>query len=303
MAKKINIPKLLMGVALILYLSIYVYYYPQYFTFSDETQYLRISHLLSEGNLIVTNVLEAYPYLPFGQHYSPYYPIGQGLLLIPFILLGIKYIFLFGILFHLFNFLLLYKILKKLSIEPYFSLLYFVYPGILFYTRTIMTELPTIFLLLFGFYLYTEKSRKLHFFSGLLFGFSCLLRYTNLLLIIPFFIMALLRDRKKLLYLVLGFVPIGIIIILLNTSIYGGPLTIGQFVNHNVDQTSITSFIGALSKYIISLLIIFPFMFFSPFFYKGKYKGEILSLLLLSPIIFSYLNTRVFHYHFYIAFP
>ena len=247
------------------------------------------------------------------ENFAPYYPIGQNLLLFPFIFLGLKSIFLFGLVFHLINVLVIAKVLVKLKIKPIYSILYLFYPGLVFYSRTIMTEVSSITFILLGLYYYIlanenknkqgyEKKNiigieKNSIYSGIFFSISCMIRYTNVLFFGPFLIVSLFKNRKRFYNLILGFVPIAIIIFLLNFFIYGNLFSTGYGNMINLNR-GIVQISKTFIYYIIIFLIVYPGLLISPITYKKKLKLEIIILVALLFPAFSYLNPKIFHYDF-----
>ncbi|MBI2136184.1 glycosyltransferase family 39 protein [Candidatus Woesearchaeota archaeon] len=315
--------KYLLLAAAILYVIIYVSFYPTFYTFVDENEYLRGSYLLSQGRLKVTDTHQQYRYLPFTDpcdndkpcssslHYSNKYPPGMFLLLLPFTIISWKLGFLLSLAAHLASFYLLIKILRKLSINEYFALLYLFFPGIVFFSRTMMSELPSIFFILLSFYFYIKEDKKDKVLAGIFTGVAILIRYTNALFFIALSLAMFLRWLKEtrwrlnsrnlfnkqavdyLLFLI-SFVPFLILLLLYNKHAYNGFLNFGYTLQNSGVSVVLFKSFYTYFKYIGALLIVYPLMLLAPIYYRGKYKLEIILSTYLFLIVFGMQD--LFHY-------
>src|SRR3989338_4001686 len=180
----------------LIFIGSWLFYYPPLFTFSDEGQYLHATWLLGEGKSFkVTNPLESFVFSSKDNiNFLPQYAPGQSLLLLPFALVNWKLVFLSGLLLHLLVFYLFERLLKQNNINSNYALLYLFFPGFVFFSRTLMSELASIALIFLGFYFYRNDKGYL---SGLFFGLSLIVRYTNAVFAMPFFLFSLFKNRKK----------------------------------------------------------------------------------------------------------
>lgn len=274
---------------LLAFIGTWLFYYPPFFTFGDEGQYLHATWLLSQQKSPrVTDPLESFSFHTKGKDiFFPQYAIGQSILLLPFALIDWRLIFLSGLLLHLSVFFLFSSLLKQSKINPDFALLYLLFPGFVFFSRTIMSELLSIALIFLGFYFYRDEKHA--YWSGFFFGLSIVARYTNAVFAIPFFIGALVKDRNKFIKMLLGFVPFILIVALYNYQIYGAILSTG------IKQPRGFSF-WLMGKYMFSLLIVYPLLIISPFFSKDKNRWEIFACFALALVGFSYSGIDTFHY-------
>ena len=281
-------------VSVLLYISLFLYFYPPFYTTLDEANYIRGSFTLREGSVGIDDPMHRYGFIFNGQKYVPI-AYGMPLLLVPFTVLGWKSAFLAGLLFHLASVFLFYKLLLRLGEKPENVLLYLFFPYLLYYSTTLYPDFYAAFFTLAGFYLYLSKRNSHHVLSGLLFGAAVVLKYTNFLVFLPFALVSLVRDREKLVYLLLGLVPMGLLIFLLNHAYYGGVFKTGYglvLVDDPLRQESLETLIPvkrwSLENYAsylpfisFRLLIIYPLMLLAPFFYRGKGREEIILAVLI----------------------
>lgn len=305
------------------FIIIYLLFYPTFYTFVDENEYLRGSYLLSQSKIILREPYKQYRYLPFTEpcdndkpcfsemHYSNKYPPGMFLLLLPFTIISWKLGFILSLIAHIASFYLLVKILRKLNINEYFALLYLFFPGIVFFSRTMMSELASIFFILLSFYFYIKENKKDKIMAGIFTGAAILIRYTNVIFFIALSIAIFLRGLKEakwrfnlgnilnkfaadyLLFL-FSFIPFLILLLFYNKYAYNGFLNFGYTLKTSGIGVVLFKSFYTYFKYIGALLVIYPLMLLAPIFYKGKYKLEIILSTYLFLIVFGMQD--LFHY-------
>lgn len=273
----------------LIFIGSWLFYYPPLFTFSDEGQYLHATWLFSGGkSLKVVNPLESFAFSSKDNLISlPQYAPGQSLLLLPFAIIGWRFVFLSGLLLHLLVFYLFVRLLKQNNLNSDYALLYLLFPGFVFFSRTVMSELVSIVLVFLGFYFYRQENKG--FWSGFFFGLSLLVRYTNAVFAIPFFIGSLIKNKNQFTQMVFGYAPFVLVVAFYNYQMYGGIFSTG------IKQPRGFSF-WIMAKYLISLLAVYPLLILSPFFSKSKEKLEIFACFALALIGFSYTGIDTFHY-------
>ncbi len=282
---KITNEKIIVFSALI-YIIIFALFYPKFYGSSDEQEYLHGAYLLRAGSLFATEPYQSYEFPFNGEKYVYTNFIGQSVLLLPFTFLGWESAFLSGLLVHLFGTFIFYKILKKLNIDTKNTLLYLFFPPFLYLSRTLFNNLATAVILLTGFYFYISDNRKHHIVSGFLFGLACVFRYTAIIGFLSFALVLFFNNRKKLLNFIIGFSPIAVFVLMYNNFIFGGPFnTVHYLIPECFSELgfhvfSISYAPQHLLEYSAALLILYPLMLLAPFAYKGKYKYEILSIIL-----------------------
>jgi len=116
--------KTIILIFILIYTLLFFAFYPKFFHYPDEQQYLRNAYLLKQGRLFVEDPLYAYGYLEAPIGFISFYPIGHSLFLLPFTFIEWNFVFIAGFLLHLASFYMFIKILKKLDLPVIFSLLY-----------------------------------------------------------------------------------------------------------------------------------------------------------------------------------
>ena len=223
---------------IIAFIAIHLFYFPQFYTSIDEREYIRNAFLLQQGTLTEPDITKACTGRFNGEGYISQYFIGRSVFLIPFTWGGLPFIMLSGLVIHLLNAFLFYKLLRRLHFHPVYTLLYFLFPAFFWASRTLGSELLALTGIFAGVYLYLG-TRKQQTLSGLLFGLTLFIRYEIALIAMAFLMISILKDRKKFLSLLIGFVPAVAFLLIFNQTVYGGLLTGGYatpfsaFINMN----------------------------------------------------------------------
>ena len=178
----------------IVYLLIFLYFYPPYFIVSDEQHYLRTANLILKGKLWVDDEFYAYSFLKYKDRYVSRYPPGMSILLLPFVVFGYRAAFLLNLLLFFLSFLVFYRILKEMKMNRLLSFLFLLYPGFIYFSRNLLPEIPSLFFVLLTFYFYLKRK---YFLSSIPASFSLLIRYTNVVCILPFLFFPILRNKKN----------------------------------------------------------------------------------------------------------
>lgn len=188
--------------------------------------------------------------------------------------------------------LFLYRILVRFSNDKKVSLFFvFIFAfatPIWFYSKTFLADIYITNFLIIGLYYFL---RDKFFFSGLILGIGVLFKYNFLILIIPFLIYALSKNKFHSFKLVMGLLPSGILQMLYNYYFFRNLTNTGRlFPYHNF----LEGLIGIITSYKNGILFFAPFLLFSIFgirrFYN-KWKKE--SLLIYSIILLQYLFTSI----------
>jgi hypothetical protein len=241
------------------------------------------------------------------------YPPGNSLFLVPFTLPGWRAVFLSGLLLALAGTGLVALILRRLSpvTDPAWSLLYLCYPAVVIFSRTVMSDLLAATAVLAAFNCLVRRGKWLAL-SGLFLGFGCLVRYSSVVFLPAFVLLAARRqgwgqvfsglghsggiiDRRNPWSsgaLVLGgFAPFAALIMLYNAWAFGGPLSFPMYLTGNF---SARYFAGNAAYYGASLLLLYPLMLLSPLA-AGRGRRLLLGLpaygLFLLYCFFSYTYT------------
>ena len=288
-----------------LFVALWLYWYPQYFTFADEGEYMHTAALLSKGILPpVTDPLLSFKYNTIDKiHFYPQYTLGMGLLFAPLLwVFSWKLLFFLPLFLHLASFVLLSRVFRMLHYNENFAMLFLFHPGLVFFSRTLMSETPSIFLILLAtyFYLQSHRDEKKAVYAGIILGISLFFRYTNGIFFLVFFVVSFFENKQRAKYLLLGFLPFVFLLLLMNFHIYGTQL-IGYKPSQFLGKTEYAGLIQRvilLGKYILPLLLIYPGLLLTVFFYKGTIRKEIFLLLLGHGLWFFALNAQTFHYDF-----
>jgi len=268
----LNNPKTPILFFLVAFIFINLIFFPKIYTSNDEYGYLKNSFLLQQGNLIIKNPEYACEAKPTDQGFAIGRFIGKSIFLIPFTWFGLGGIMLSGLIVHLLNFFLIYLILRKLNYKVLYSLLYLFVPVLVYESRTLYTELLVLSCVLLAFYFYIPEINKKHWLmSGLFFGLATFVRYDAGFFFMAFFIAALFKNKSKLVYLTLGFVPLIGLILFFNNFLFGNFLSTGYGNNTVLSLllSILTSF--KIETFLISflvLLLVYPLMLISPYFNK-----------------------------------
>lgn len=286
-----------------LFVALWIYWYPQYFTFADEGEYMHTAALLSKGILPpVTDPLLSFKYNTIDKiNFYPQYPLGMGIFFAPLLwLFHWKFLFLIPLILHLASFFLLCKILRMFRYNEHFSILFLFHPGLVFFSRTMMSETPSIFLILLATYYYiqSQQDEKKAVYAGIILGISLFFRYTNGIFFLVFVAVSFFQRRLRAKYMLFGFVPFLIILLFFNYHLYDGKLIgyrTSQFTGKS-EYAGLLPRVMLLGKYALPLLLIYPGLLLSVFFYNGSLRKEILVLLAAHGLWFFALNAQTFHY-------
>ena len=276
----------LLGIG-VFFLLLYIICYPTNILIFDEWKYFQQGLAYSLGDPLLQ---EADPLLLSIEARTPgHYPLGTPFFLATLIsLLGKKAVFLQGLISLLGAFYFNIKTLKNLNMDSRFSLLLFFFFPTTLLSRTLMSDLPSLFMVSWFLYLITRTNKtKLSILgAGFIGGLSILFREPNILLILPFLIGLYSRDNLKL--FISGIAGFFIAVMLrLGTSFwaFGNPF----FIKDSGVSFSIQYFIENAIFYSPFLVIFVPAGLWALYKYNDMFKLEIkLSLILFLGLYFLY---------------
>ncbi|GEM_PF-3340529 len=283
-------------ISILLFMGLYLFFYPTFYTTMDEAGYFDFAYNLKEGRILYEDPMYAHFTLDAGKGLVSYYTIGLSALLLPFTFISWKALFLLNPLLHIGAFWFVYKILKKCSINPYMSFFYLFYPGFVLYARTLTADMVSASLFVIAFYFYLKDDKKNYFISGVIFGLICLIKYYNIILagcaVLARLFFPAKGKRLNILYLCYGILPFALFILLYNYRYYGG---IFQFPYRIIGiEFSFNDIVRNLPVYIASTLLIYPLMIISPFMVKNhnaiKRPGVIICFIFLL-----FISSNFFH--------
>jgi len=263
--------KKLLILFLILQIAVIFLYYPEFYGIYDEDLYLTATHAMQNGSFFYEKAGVDVPFLGTAKGTKgtiSIYPPGNSALLLPFTAINWKLGFLKNILLYIGSFLLFILILRKLNIDPVYSLVFLLHPTILLFSRTLMSDIPSMFFLLLGiFFLLDKKSLA----AGFSLGFLVLLRYPNLIIIIGIFgALLYLKEYKKVMLLFPGVFLFSFV--LLGYIMYAYGFILGPFTIDGAKSFSIQYFIYNFPYYLLSLNVLYPGMLLVAIFFGFKNK-------------------------------
>ncbi|MCB9321705.1 MAG: glycosyltransferase family 39 protein [Lewinellaceae bacterium] len=218
------------------------------------------------------------------------YPLGTPLFLSVLILIfGVHGIFLLGAICLVTGIFFLSKLLDAEKIPQELSLLCFIFFPLLISSRTIMSDVPSFFMLsLFYYSLFRENySKSSTLFIGFIGGISFLFRETNILLCIPFIIEYIIYKKKNYVLVSIGFL-LGISLRFISAKFVFGSFLF--FKDPGIDF-GFEYFLNNLLLYSSFLLILLPFGLITVIKYSGKFKHALWSAtcaFLLTYILYEY---------------
>ena len=270
-----SVTTMVLGCACLLYVAAFVLYYPTTYSVYDEGGYLTFAATLKDGTWF-SHI--AYPAagLVTGRGYVVKYPPGFSLLLVPFLLVSWKAAFALNLLLHLAGAVTFAALLHLLRLNPVYAVLYLFYPGFVFWSRTLMSDVAGAVLFLVGFsfflraWMTARPSRSTWWIlSGVSLGLCVLVRYANALLILPLVTVITWRffreagNRTETLKTAALFsAPLAlfaIVIVCYQHLIAGWPATSGYGLG--VLNPSPSNLLDKLIFYFVSLNVFYPLMF------------------------------------------
>lgn len=259
-----------MAGSIVVFVLLFLWFYPAFYTSIDEHEYLKNSFLLRQYS-ISTEQHELYcggNEMADGIWQSSY-PIGKSVYLIPFTFLPFDFIFLSGLLIHLINFILIFLILKRQRIPSFWSLVYLFLPVFQWSSRTLFPELNALAFLLLGYYFWSSNDRMQWAISGFAFGLAGFFRYESVFALLAFGLEALVHDRKKFLPLFVGGLAAVILLLSYNAWVYGSPFSTGYgSVSDQAGQGISSDFGISAITYMAILFIALPFSLWAVFRHK-----------------------------------
>lgn len=275
---------------LILVIFIYFVFYPPFYTIMDECDYLATSYVLKKGTFFFDNakIFPSTATVIGKTHLYSKYPPGNSVLLLPFTSIHWRLGFLMNFILYILCFYIFYLLLKELKIPEIFSLLLLLHPTLVLYSRTMMSDIPTMFFILLGTYLIIKEKE---IFAGFSLGFTILLKYSNFVVIIGLLTGYLIMRKKKSTYILIGIIFFIIIQSLYNIFVMEGLLA-PFFLPTGAGAHSLSYFKTSGIYYLISLNIIYPFMLIIFLIYGFRKNILFLSI----PVLITFLFFSFYYY-------
>jgi hypothetical protein len=278
----------------LIYLVLYFSFYPATYAFRDESNYLGIAYALRQGTLFLENLNLPINsmYTPEGGRWVSYFPLGVSVLLLPLTFFGWKAAFLLGPIFHLLGTFFTARLARHFGIPVLAAAaLYLFFPSFIFFSRTIMSDIPAAaFFLGAAYFYFTGKSRLA---CGLFAGLAVYCRYSHALLAMTLAAGILAesvraRSLKPLLLFAAGMAPFAACILIQNQLCFGNPLTSGYSPQVSRQaQLSPDYFLRNLCHYLPGLVLVYPGMLPVFLFSNKMRRPEIIASFLLIFALYS----------------
>lgn len=189
----------------LIFSALFLAFYPKFWDV-DYLATMRTANWIWEGKFVEHDPQYAFNMFPSGKGFFVYpFEIGRTLVSAPLALVSWNAPFILGLLFHLAGFFYFYKILRHLSLSPYYSLLYLFFPSIAVSANAfLLGEIASVSLITIAAYFYMKGEKNDLLVSGLIFGLSVWFRATNLAFLLAFALAMLWKRREGLLRLLAG---------------------------------------------------------------------------------------------------
>ncbi len=271
-----------------LFILLYLAFFPPIFVSIDEHEYAKNASLLVSGQLVNADPLRYCGGQLINNNYQSTYFLGKSVFLIPFLPFGINGLLLSGLVIHLLNAVLFFLILKRLGVDSRLVVLYLFFPAFLWESRTLFPELFALSFALTATYFYLGNRNREWLLSGILFGLATTVRYDSALLITGFAIVSLWQNRKRFAFMLAGFALIGLVVLVINTLLYGSPFQTpyGYSAGSLLTQPN-PGYLFNFAVFVGMLLIAYPLMLGVSFFQKKNLGIEVLLSSLAVIALFS----------------
>lgn len=274
---------------------LYALFYPTVYSFIDEASYMAMAYVLKSGNIFIDAASVPVPTWIYTLGRKVFdYPPGMAFLLLPFTFIGGGSFYVIGIAFHLLGAFYFKRLLRLFDLQrPFLVCLYLFFPPFVFYSRTLMSDIPSMALFLAGVFYYFKSASK-SWKAGFFWSAALLVRPSDLVYMAPFLLAGIFRALKHPErgtmegYLV----PISAALFLLG--LYQKILYGSFFLTPYSQQFSVLKnfswqyFTPNLLHYLKSLMTVYPSMLLGVFFARKTRRPEMLWALALGLGYFSF---------------
>lgn len=272
--------------------------YPKTFITIDEHDYLYNAQLLVSSGLKTDCSLNIPGQWPTNLGYCiSKYNVGTSFFLIPSALINKDLAAFTTLLVFIFSIIIFYKILINYNLDKRFIYLFALFPPFVFFSRTIMSEMYSMFTLLAIFYCFTNLNRSVVYkiLVGLFATLSIYIRYTNLipLLIIGVYFLYEYSKNSNIKYVLkkywvvhLSFLVGLLTLFAFNYNYYGQILRSGYYFSSEEGAFALKQIPIIFIKYFILLNIFYPLSLIAVF--KSRIKRKILFLVAFLSLLFFY---------------
>jgi hypothetical protein len=283
--------------ALLLLVLIAAFTFPSFYASGDEYSYVRATSSLLKGQIVEDNIYYSAGAVKVEGGFVPNVSINFPIFLMPFLLFGFTFIFIYGIFFHLLNTIIFSFLLKEFKISQKFIFLYAFFPALFWLSRTIYPQTLAITFLLAGFLVYVKASKlnlskvkkiSLLFITGVLFGFAVFIRPDISILIFLFCLVVLIKKKLLVLPIVAGGIIPALILLYTNSLQFGSAVSTAY--GYSGGDLFIRAFLGIslidIVIFALALIVVYPLMLISIAYQKNnKFTLELLALFVGALII------------------
>lgn len=268
------------------FLFSYLIFFPQFFFSIDELSYFSRALAFGHGMVDWTQVTtqgKVFSWCPAN------YPIGTAAVLSLFGIFGKQSMFLSGLIYSLISVAFISATLKKIKQLHYSAFVFFfVFPPTIFFSRGLMSEMPSLVLISFYTYLFFSKPNtnvKLFCLGGLA-GLSILFRETNIVVCGGLVMLICLKNYKFFISFSLGTL-LGLVPRVLSSDFfYGSVAYVKEYPDFGIQYFSQNFLL-----YLVIITIVIPGGAFLLWRYKGREANSVklsLSLFILLHLAYGY---------------
>ncbi len=275
---------LIVVAALALYTLGFVTFFPKVIVVYDESVYVRQAVAFASGQL---SIPERDPLTGLVRPFVPStYPVGTSALQVPFIWLagswrGAPVLSLLSVWLIVG---ILARWLNDNARSPLFALLALVYPPTLVLGRVALSDVPSGAIVTLGLWLFWRgQSRHQAYWAaaGFVAGASLVLRNTNVLLFVPFFVGAVVRRERRSWALVCGGIAGVSLRLVASYWVFGNPLFTRGSLGFGLDAMS-----DNVSLYLIALLVMVPGGLLAGLLWRGAQRPEFVATVVVTFLFF-----------------
>ncbi len=255
----------------------YLYFYPNMILIVDEQSYFNRAMQFINPDFFT---IKDYITHEISEIATTNYLLGTAFWLSILIRIGgVSAMYISGLLSVTISVYLSYLSLKKLGYHPLAALFFFITPSILFFSRTIMSGLPSLMVSAIFFYLYFAKPRSIKnsFLLAFTGALSLVFRETNGIVFFPFLLFVLYYNHKHFLPLLLGGLTGLLPRFVITYLVYGSAMILSPG-----ESFQFANIISNFTAYTIIGLVIFPGLYY----FIASYRGQDSLVVKLTVILF-----------------
>lgn len=266
------------------YVVVFVVWFPPTFAIIDESTYLSTAYVYRAGTIFndvagVANVSRVHNGAHDVSKFAPLWPAFLALFTLP----GWRGAFLANLVLHLVGFALFARLVRRAGLSPWTSFLYLGHPTLIYYSRTLMSDVAAGVLFLAAWCHWQDEKKGSATLAGLWAGLACAVRYTNVVTAALLVVASILDERRRrpvrarrTLRMILGLaLPIAALALYNHVAFgkwwRGSDGYRGEQVGFGLGgQLGAQVFVGGLQHYVTALLAMFPLMLVAVFLYRGR---------------------------------